>query len=169
MATGGWETPQVSGTNAITLYQGVSTYGTGAFSIDISAFGTYDISYTASSGSLSGTYADLELFFDGNSTPGITAVINRSSQTVLIAPTSSSLFCLSSYTPCTATSGLVFVDGTNTVTLTGFTLTPSDGWVGDISLDVEADTVPEPASLGLVSAGFLAAGLAFAARRKRNR
>jgi len=170
MASGGWETPQVSGINAITMFQGGSTYGPGTFSLDISAAGTYDVSYTATTASIGGSYADLELFFDGSSSPGITAVINRSSQTTLIAPTSTSLYCLQSYTPCTANSGLVFVDGTNTITVSGFTLTqsPSSGvFGGDILLGDNA-AVPEPASVGLVSAGFLAAGFLLA-RRSRNR
>ncbi len=170
MASGGWETPQAGSTNPLTLSEGGSTYGPGAFSIDISALGTYTVDYTAASGTLSGTYADLELFFDGSSSPGITAVINRSSQTTLIAPISSSQYCLSDYTPCTVTSGLQFNDGTNAVTVTGFSLLTVGGdfaGQGVISLDVTGNA-PEPATMGLVSASLFAAGLILA-RRNRNR
>jgi hypothetical protein len=153
----------------MSLYQGATQYGYGTdpFSIDISAPETYPFTYTTTPYLSDSAYADLELFFDGSSSPGITVVIAWDNQTTLLAPTTSDRYCLG-YGTCTATSTLQFVDGATTVTATEFTVNGRGVWTGDITLDVTG-SVPEPASISLVSVGFLAAGLAFAARRKRNR
>ncbi len=166
-ASGGWEAPCTGIIGTMSVSQGVTQYGPCApFSIDVSTPGVYNLSY-ATDRPLSVNYADLELFFDGTSVPGITVVINSQDQTVLLPPTTSNRYC-PGYAGCTATGGLQFVDGGITVTATEFTVQSGAYWTGDISLDVTGN-VPEPASMGLVSAGFLAAGLAFTARRKRAR
>jgi hypothetical protein len=164
-ATGGWYAPCDPPTGQMTL----SGQGPCApFSIDISAPGTYDLGYTTASLLGLADYAGIELLFDASSAPGINVYIATPTSTGLIAPSTSNRFC-ADYTACTASGGLQFVDGPVTVTATGFTVDNSTGaWTGDISLKVTS-TVPEPASLGLVPVGFLAMGLAFQARRKRNR
>ncbi|MGO9095510.1 MAG: hypothetical protein ACLQGV_09830 [Bryobacteraceae bacterium] len=167
---GGWEAPECCGDGTMVL-DGTDYLLGVPLSIDISAPGTYDLSYTTDRYLSFAEYAGLELFFDGSSAPGITVLIDSSSQATLIAPSTTNRLC-QGYPPasvCTATTGLDFVDGAETVTATGFTANNSTGpWTGDINLKVTS-TVPEPASMGLVPVGFLAMGLAFQARRKRNR
>jgi hypothetical protein len=164
-ASGGWYAPCDPPTGGMTL----SGQGPCApFSIDISAPGTYDFDYTTDRFLGLAEYAGIELLFDANSAPGITAYIATPTSTGLIAPSTSNRFC-ADYTACTASGGLQFVDGPVTVTATGFTVDNSTGpWTGDILLNVTS-TVPEPASMALVPVGFLALGLAFQARRKGNR
>lgn len=164
IASGGWEAPCYGNIGEMTL----SGYGPCApFSIDISAPGTYDFTYSTDRPLGLADYAGLELFFDGSSLPGITVYIATPTSTGLIAPSTSNRLC-AGYTGCTANGGLDFVDGALTVTATEFTVISGSNWTGDISLNVTTG-VPEPASIALVSAGFLAMGLAFQARRKRNR
>ena len=166
-AGGGWEAPCNGIIGQMSVSQGATQYGPCApFSIDISTPGTYDFTYASDRG-LGLSYANMELFFDGSSLPGITVIIDSQNQATLLAPGTSNRYC-SGYVLCTATGGLQFVDGAVTVSATGFTVQSGGAWTGTLSLDVTSN-VPEPASIGLVSLGFLAAGLAFGARRKRSR
>ncbi len=164
---GGWEAPCTTGIGNMWLLTSSGECPATSMSIDISAPGTYDFTYFTDRPLGLAEYAGLELFFDSSSLPEITAYIATPTSTGLIAPSTSDRFC-AGYTGCTATGGLEFVDGALTVTLTEFTVVSGANWTGDISLNVTS-TVPEPASVALVPVGFLAMGLVFQARRKRNR
>ncbi len=166
-SVGGWEAPSTDSIGTMYLVQGTTQYGPSApFSINISTPGTYNFSYATDRPLDFSSYADLELFFDGSTVPGITVIISSSNETTLLTPTTSNRYC-PDYVGCTATGGSQFVDGGITVTATQFTVASGSDWTGDITLDVTGN-VPEPASMGLVSVGLFVAGLLLA-RRNRNR
>jgi hypothetical protein len=178
MVSGGANT--LGGDFAVNLYlntgSGFVNSGDSLSSTAISvplAPGTYTWTYHVdASGSVSGSYMQLDLFFDGNkSNAGITGVVpiyNPSPS--LSAPTTTTSYDLG-FNSSTGSNSLSFVDGSNTVTLTNFTflsggtdlVSPFDDvpngvadFYGAIALNVQGTaSTPEPASLALAIGGLM--------------
>jgi hypothetical protein len=168
MLSGGWNT-QCGAVYQLFL-TGITTCPLTA--IDISTPGDYTYTYSTTGG-LPGQFANLELFFSGDTfAPGIHVVIDRSDLTnppVLVVP---NLFqhCLAfNCSPGPDGAGsLTYSSGSQTVTATKFTEVDSNGsWTGTIQFSVADSGVPEPASLALVGSALLAAPIVLRRRARR--
>lgn len=159
LGTGGWNTA----CNSPVAQLAIAGYATCPLSVDISTPGVYTFDYSAQ-GSVGDEFADLELFFNGQTlTPGIHAVIDRDSSSnppPLSAATAATQQCLyynsfsASCSPAPLGPGsLTFSAGGETVTLLEFTATQS--WTGEIQLLVGGG-VPEPGTAQLLGLGFFA-------------
>jgi hypothetical protein len=139
--------------------------------IDISTLGQYTLTYTTS-GNLPGQFANLELFFNGDTyAPGIHVVIDQNTPTpTLIVPDQFQQCLQFNCAPNPPGPGsLTYASGGLVVTAEQFTETdPTGVWTGTIQFSVaDASGVPEPASVVLVSLALLAAPIVLRCRARR--
>jgi hypothetical protein len=172
LGTGGWNTVCQGGVAQL----GITGHGTCPLSpLDISTPQTYTFDYfPAVAGSVGDRYADLELFFNGETyMPGIHVIIDRQagSNPPISAASSTTQQCVfynsfdaSCSTPPVGPSSLTYSSGGLTVTALHFTA--NSDWNGQIQFSVASLTgVPEPGTFSLLGAGCLAL-LAFVRRRR---
>lgn len=167
MESGGWNTA-CGGISH--LFLNVSTCPMAP--IDISTPGQYIYTYHTAT-YLTDSYADLELFFGGETyTPGIHLFIARNDPNqppAMVVPTLYQ-YCLGYYcNPEPDGSGsLTYVSGSLKVTANEFTeVDLNNVWTGTIQLSVADTGVPEPASLALVGLALLAAPIVLRRRARR--
>jgi hypothetical protein len=150
---GGWNTLNITGQNfppGISLAPGANDF-------------TYEFG-----GTLNGiNYLDIDLFLDGNASPGISASLGPLSGTPILTPLGGDTYALDGATEIPSADNLSSGSGSTMVTLTKFTFDGSPGdYSGEIDLWVgnSSSAVPEPSSFLLLSSGL--AGFAGMIRRK---